>query len=92
MSRLSPAAVAALLLQAAIRAYQLVLSPVLPPSCRYEPSCSEYARQAVARFGAARGTWLAAKRLARCHPWGGAGHDPVPQSLADPHAPGHRHG
>ena len=73
MSRLSPAAGAALLLQAAIRAYQLVLSPVLPPSCRYEPTCSEYARQAVARFGAARGTWLAVTRLSRCHPWGGAG-------------------
>jgi putative membrane protein insertion efficiency factor len=92
MDRLSLAALPGLVLQAAIRIYQLVLSPVLQPSCRFHPSCSEYARQAIARFGALDGTWLAVKRLARCHPWGGSGHDPVPESLADTHPLGHRHG
>ena len=53
-------------------------SVVLPPSCRYSPSCSAYAIEALSRYGAARGSWLAAKRLSRCHPWGGSGHDPVP--------------
>ena len=61
-----------------IRAYQAGLSPILPASCRYAPTCSEYARQAVERHGAARGSWLAIKRLGRCHPFGGQGHDPVP--------------
>jgi len=63
---------------ALIRFYQAAVSPWLPASCRYTPSCSEYARQAVERFGAARGTWLAARRLLRCHPFAGHGHDPVP--------------
>ena len=66
-----------------IRAYQAGLSPLLPASCRYSPSCSEYAHQAVEQHGAARGSWLAVKRLARCHPFGGRGHDPVPESEAD---------
>jgi putative membrane protein insertion efficiency factor len=63
---------------ALIRFYQTAVSPWLPASCRYTPSCSEYAREAVERFGAARGTWLAARRLLRCHPFAGHGHDPVP--------------
>ncbi len=53
-------------------------SRVLPPSCRYQPSCSAYAITALQRYGALRGSWLAAKRLLRCHPWGGSGPDPVP--------------
>jgi hypothetical protein len=53
-------------------------SRVLPPSCRFQPSCSAYAITALQRYGALRGSWLAAKRLLRCHPWGGSGHDPVP--------------
>jgi uncharacterized protein len=61
-----------------IRAYQLLISPVLPPACRYLPTCSAYAAEAVERYGALTGTWLALKRLARCHPWGGSGYDPVP--------------
>ncbi|HEY9538157.1 MAG TPA: membrane protein insertion efficiency factor YidD [Kiloniellaceae bacterium] len=65
-----------------IRGYQLLVSPLFPPSCRYFPSCSEYARQAVGRHGALAGGWLAVKRLARCHPWGGLGYDPVPDRPA----------
>ena len=62
----------------AIRGYQLVVSPWLPPCCRHEPSCSEYALTAVRRFGAARGAWLVAGRLLRCQPFGTFGYDPVP--------------
>ena len=53
-------------------------SRILPPSCRYQTSCSPYAITALQRYGAARGGWLALKRLMRCHPWGGQGYDPVP--------------
>jgi hypothetical protein len=65
-------------LMAAVRAYQLMLSPLLPPSCRFTPSCSAYAHEALTRHGAMRGSWLAARRLARCHPWNPGGYDPVP--------------
>ena len=61
-----------------IRFYQLFISPVLPPSCRFHPTCSAYAVEAVMTHGPLRGGWLALKRLARCHPWGGSGYDPVP--------------
>lgn len=67
-------------LLALIRFYQKGVSPLLPPACRYEPSCSEYARRAVEAHGAARGTWLALRRLGRCHPFGGSGLDPVPEA------------
>lgn len=60
------------------RAWQIGPSRVLPPSCRFQPSCSAYAITALKRYGALRGSWLAARRLARCHPWGGSGPDPVP--------------
>ncbi len=60
-----------------IRLYQIVLSPVLPPSCRYTPTCSHYAREAILRFGAARGSWMAVKRVLRCHPFHPGGYDPV---------------
>lgn len=59
-------------------AYRLLVSPLLGQRCRFEPSCSRYAAEAIATHGAARGGWLALRRLARCHPWGGAGIDPVP--------------
>ena len=62
-----------------IRFYQLVISPLLPVSCRFAPSCSHYAVDALTRFGVFRGSWMAAKRICRCHPWGDAGFDPVPQ-------------
>ena len=68
-----------LILQGLIRSYQLLISPFFPPCCRYFPSCSEYARQAVALHGPLSGGWLALRRLLRCHPWGGLGYDPVPQ-------------
>ncbi|OSZ69120.1 membrane protein insertion efficiency factor YidD [Sphingomonas sp. IBVSS1] len=61
-----------------IRLWQLTFSAVLPPSCRFTPSCSHYAITAIERHGPARGSWLAARRIARCHPWGGSGYDPVP--------------
>jgi putative membrane protein insertion efficiency factor len=61
-----------------IRAYQLLVAPILAPSCRYYPSCSHYAAEAVARHGPGRGLRLAVRRLLRCHPWGGSGYDPVP--------------
>jgi uncharacterized protein len=75
------AASASVMLRVAIRAWQLLLAPVLPPSCRYLPSCSHYADEAIARHGALRGSWLALCRVCRCHPWGGSGYDPVPDSL-----------
>jgi len=61
-----------------IRAYQVLVSPFFMASCRFTPSCSHYAREAVMRHGACAGGWLALKRLARCHPFGGSGYDPVP--------------
>jgi uncharacterized protein len=67
-----------LAMRGTIRAYQLLVAPILAPSCRYYPSCSHYAAEAVARYGAWRGSLLAARRLLRCHPWGGSGYDPVP--------------
>jgi len=60
-----------------IRGYQRAVSPYLPRTCRFHPTCSEYAREAIDRFGAARGSWLAVKRLLRCHPFHPGGHDPV---------------
>jgi len=58
--------------------YQKAISPYTPPSCRFTPTCSEYARQALLKYGPFKGLWLAIKRIARCHPWGGSGYDPVP--------------
>jgi hypothetical protein len=66
------------LLMAAVAAYRYALSPMLGRHCRFHPSCSEYALEALARRGALRGGWLAVKRIARCHPWHPGGYDPVP--------------
>ena len=62
----------------AIVVYQKAVSPLLPASCRYNPTCSQYAKEAVQKYGSVKGSWLATRRLLRCHPWGGHGHDPVP--------------
>ncbi|MGO9805088.1 MAG: membrane protein insertion efficiency factor YidD [Steroidobacteraceae bacterium] len=70
------------LITAAIRAYQLTLSPLLGPRCRFYPSCSQYTLEAVLRFGVLKGGWLGVRRLARCHPWHEGGFDPLPP----PHA------
>lgn len=61
-----------------IRFYQICISPLIPPRCRYVPTCSQYAIEAVQKYGAAKGGYLAAKRICRCHPFGGSGYDPVP--------------
>jgi putative membrane protein insertion efficiency factor len=65
-----------------IRFYRVAISPMLPPACRYTPSCSAYAEEAVQVHGAWRGGWLAVRRLLRCHPFGGSGYDPVPRGRA----------
>ena len=61
-----------------IRLYQIVISPLLPKSCRFIPTCSAYAIEAITLHGVVRGSWLTLRRLCRCHPWGGSGYDPVP--------------
>ena len=66
------------LLLSIIKVYKALLSPILPPSCRYLPTCSDYATQAIQKFCPLKGGWLAIKRILRCHPWGGHGYDPVP--------------
>ncbi|MFC0206099.1 membrane protein insertion efficiency factor YidD [Novosphingobium soli] len=72
------AALPGLLLIGIARAWQLGPSAIMPPTCRYTPSCSQYAIEAVRRHGAIKGGWLALWRILRCQPWGGHGHDPVP--------------
>ena len=64
--------------------YRRVISPHTPPSCRFQPTCSEYAEEAVRRYGARKGGWLALRRLLRCHPFGGSGYDPVPTATTEP--------
>lgn len=68
------------LFQGLIRLYQLVISPHLGPRCRFHPSCSHYAHEAIEQHGALRGGWLALRRIGRCHPWNPGGLDPVPPS------------
>ena len=61
-----------------IKVYQLVISPLIGPSCRYTPTCSQYGIEALRKYGLIKGLWLTIKRIARCNPWVGHGHDPVP--------------
>lgn len=63
-----------------IRGYRIFISPLFPPTCRFQPTCSMYAIQAIERFGAIKGSWLATKRILRCHPFHPGGYDPVPES------------
>ncbi len=74
-----------LVLRVLIIAYRYILSPVLGANCRYEPSCSAYTQEAIGIHGPALGSWLAFKRVFRCHPWGGAGYDPVPMARSCGH-------
>ena len=69
-------------LQRLVRGYQRLVSPLFGPRCRYLPTCSEYALEALGEHGALRGTWLAARRLARCHPFHEGGYDPVPRKVS----------
>jgi len=61
-----------------VKFYQVAIRPLLPNACRYTPSCSDYATQAINKYGALKGSWLGFRRVLRCHPWGGHGYDPVP--------------
>jgi uncharacterized protein len=72
-----------------IRLYQWTISPLLGVNCRYAPSCSVYAIEAIATHGVSRGGWLALRRILRCHPWGGSGYDPVPAARPDHNAACH---
>jgi len=71
-----------------VRAYQVALSPLLPAACRYHPTCSHYAIEALEKHGALRGGWLAVKRIARCHPFRAGGFDPVPDPPSAPRRDG----
>ncbi|MDO8990859.1 MAG: membrane protein insertion efficiency factor YidD [Sideroxyarcus sp.] len=61
-----------------VRGYQLIVSPALPPSCRFSPSCSQFSIEAITKYGALKGLWLSIKRVIRCNPWNPGGYDPVP--------------
>ena len=81
-----------LILRLLIRVYQLFISPILGSHCRYAPSCSQYAIEAIETHGPMRGCWLALKRIGRCHPWGSSGYDPVPSPTSGTHSgPESRH-
>jgi len=75
------ASLLALFFSGLVKFYRYFLSPLLGPRCRYQPTCSAYALEAIEIHGAIKGGWLAAKRIGRCHPWGGFGYDPVPKSV-----------
>ena len=68
--------------QRAIRLYQRVFSPILGQNCRYLPTCSQFAHEAIGRYGVVRGGWMAMRRIGRCHPWHEGGYDPVPEKVA----------
>lgn len=66
-----------------VKLYRLLISPILPPSCRFYPTCSQYSIEAIERFGALHGSWLSAKRILKCHPFHPGGYDPVPENPED---------
>jgi putative membrane protein insertion efficiency factor len=66
-----------------VRLYRVAISPWLGANCRFDPTCSSYAIEALRTYGVLKGSWLAAKRIGRCHPWGGSGYDPVPKNDVD---------
>ena len=74
----------AFLISLPVRGYRLLFSPWVGFNCRYHPTCSAYALEALENHGAIKGSWLAARRIARCHPWGGSGHDPIPERKIKP--------
>lgn len=80
------------LLIALLKGYRLVISPLYGQVCRYHPSCSAYALDAVVEYGSVRGSWLAVRRLARCHPWSPGGYDPVPPRILAPSVPSPQQG
>ena len=82
-------ALAVFLLSVLVWGWRLLFSPLVGPACRFQPTCSAYALAALRRHGALRGSWLTLRRLARCHPWGGAGYDPVPTSEPEAVRPRH---
>jgi len=77
-----PKSLAGLVAERIVRGYQLLISPVLGPRCRFHPTCSEYAREALRRFGLLRGGWLTVRRIVRCQPFCAGGYDPVPQRFS----------
>ncbi|MHA1598056.1 MAG: membrane protein insertion efficiency factor YidD [Alphaproteobacteria bacterium] len=79
----------AMLARGLVRGYQLFVSPVLPGSCRFYPTCSTYAIGALSTHGFLKGGWLAIRRIARCHPWGTSDYDPVPDASTDEHRCAH---
>ena len=79
------------LLRGLIRGYQLFISPLLGPRCRFYPTCSHYALEAIETHGVLKGSWLALRRLLRCHPWGDSGFDPVPPACCKDHPPHETH-